>query len=147
MKKGNVLMVCLGNICRSPLAHGIFEQLTQNSSITVDSAGTANYHSGNPPDPRSIKTAAQHGIDISNQKARQFIVSDFKNFDHIFVMDQENLNNVLRLAQSESDRKKVRLLLEDKEVEDPYYGGDNGFEVVFNKIEKACKNILESWDQ
>ena len=147
MKKGNVLMVCLGNICRSPLAHGIFEQLTQNSSITVDSAGTANYHSGNPPDPRSIKTAAQHGIDISNQKARQFIVSDFKNFDHIFVMDQENLNNVLRLAQSESDRIKVRLLLEDKEVEDPYYGGDNGFEVVFNKIEKACKNILESWDQ
>ena len=147
MKKGNVLMVCLGNICRSPLAHGIFEELTKNSSITVDSAGTANYHSGNPPDPRSIKTAARHGINISGQKARQFVASDFKKFDHIFVMDQENLNNVLRLAQSESDRKKVRLLLEDKEVEDPYYGGDNGFEVVFNKIEKACKNILESWDQ
>ncbi|MDB4717225.1 low molecular weight phosphotyrosine protein phosphatase, partial [Flavobacteriaceae bacterium] len=87
MEKGNVLMVCLGNICRSPIAHGVFEYYSKDLSIKVDSAGTANYHSGNAPDPRSIKTAANHGLDISNQKARQFVYSDFKNFDHIFVMD------------------------------------------------------------
>ena len=147
MKKGNVLMVCLGNICRSPLAHGIFEHLSKDYSITVDSAGTANYHTGNAPDPRSIKTAAAKGINIANQKARQFIAADFDAFDYIFVMDQENLNNVLKLAETELDRNKVRLLLGSDEVEDPYYGGDHGFEIVFDKIEKACKNIIESWNQ
>jgi len=147
MKKGNVLMVCLGNICRSPLAHGIFEHLSKDFSITVDSAGTANYHAGNAPDPRSIKTAAAKGINIANQKARQFIAADFVAFDYIFVMDQENLNNVLKLAETESGRKKVRLLLGSDEVEDPYYGGDQGFKNFFDKIEKACKNIIESWNQ
>jgi protein-tyrosine phosphatase len=147
MKKGNVLMVCLGNICRSPLAHGIFEHLSKGFLITVDSAGTANYHSGNSPDPRSIKTAARHGINIANQKARQFVVEDFRKFDTIYLMDQENLQNVLKLAQSESDRNKVSLLLGTDEVEDPYYGGDNGFEIVFEKIERACKKIIESWNK
>ena len=120
MKKGNVLMVCLGNICRSPLAHGIFEHLSKDYSITVDSAGTANYHTGNIPDSRSVKIAAATGINISNQKARQFIAADFDAFDYIFVMDHDNLNNVLKLAKTESDRNKVRLLLESDEVEDPY---------------------------
>ena len=147
MKKGNVLMVCLGNICRSPLAHGIFEHLSKDYSITVDSAGTANYHTGNIPDSRSVKIAAATGINISNQKARQFIAADFDAFDYIFVMDYENLNNVLKLAKTESDRNKVQLLLESDEVEDPYYGGDQGFEIVFDEIEKACKNIIESWNQ
>ena len=147
MKKGNVLMVCLGNICRSPLAHGIFEHLSKDYSITVDSAGTANYHTGNTPDSRSIKIAAARGINIANQKARQFIAADFDAFDYIFVMDHENLNNVLKLAKTESDRNKVLLPLESDEVEDPYYGGNQGFEIVFDKIENACKNIIESWNQ
>ena len=94
MEKGNVLMVCLGNICRSPLAQGIFEQLSKEFSITVDSSGTARYHIGSTPDPRSIKTALNHGIDISKQKARQFTRLDFDSFDYIFVMDLQNLKNV-----------------------------------------------------
>lgn len=140
-------MVCLGNICRSPLAHGIFEQLSKEFSITVDSAGTASYHIGSSPDPRSIKTAMKHGIDISNQRARQFTKTDFDAFDHIFVMDRQNLKDVLKLSQSEVERNKVKLLLTNEEVEDPYYGGDQGFEIVFNKIEKASKEILDSWKQ
>tara|TARA_B100000767_G_C19778141_1_gene543973 strand:- start:10362 stop:10805 length:444 start_codon:yes stop_codon:yes gene_type:complete len=147
MVKGNVLMVCLGNICRSPLAHGIFEHLSKEFSITVDSAGTASYHIGNPPDPRSIKLAMNQGIDISNQRARQFTRSDFDLFDHIFAMDRQNLRNVLKLSQSETESNKVKLLLINEEVEDPYYGGDQGFEIVYNKIEKASKDILDSWKQ
>ncbi|MGB2153242.1 MAG: low molecular weight protein-tyrosine-phosphatase [Flavobacteriaceae bacterium] len=147
MEKGNVLMVCLGNICRSPLAHGIFEKLSKEFSITVDSAGTASYHIGSSPDPRSIKIAMKHGIDISNQRARQFTRSDFDSFDHIFVMDRQNLRNVLKLSQTEAERNKVKLLLTNEEVEDPYYGGDQGFEIVFDKIEKASKDILDSWKQ
>ena len=130
-------MVCLGNIFRSPLAHGIFEHLSKDYSITLDSAGTANYHTGNTPDSRSIKIAAARVINIANQKARQFIAADFDAFDYIFVMDHENLNNVLKLAKTESDRNKVLLPLESDEVEDPYYGGDQGFEIVFDKIKKA----------
>lgn len=145
MKAGNVLMVCLGNICRSPLAHGIFQTLAENLNIQVDSAGTANYHSGNAPDPRSIAVAAKNGIDISSQKARQFIAEDFSKFEHIFVMDKSNLQQVLKLAKTENDRQKVRLLLEDREVEDPYYGGQDGFTTVFNKIEKGCEAILTQW--
>ena len=147
MAKGNVLMVCLGNICRSPLAHGIFEQLSKEFSITVDSAGTASYHVGSSPDPRSIKTAMKHGIDISNQRARQFTKSDFDAFDHIFVMDRQNLRDVLKLSQLEVERNKVKLLLKNEEVEDPYYVGNQGFEIVFNKIEKACKEIIGLWKQ
>ena len=147
MEKGNVLMVCLGNICRSPLAHGIFEKLSKEFSITVDSAGTASYHIGSSPDPRSIKIAMKHGIDISNQRARQFTRSDFDSFDHIFVMDRQNLRNVLKLSQTEAERNKVKLLLTNEEVEDPYYGGDQGFDIVFDKIEKASKDILDSWKQ
>jgi len=116
MKKVNVLMVCLGNICRSPLAYGIFEHLSENFSITVDSARTVNYHTGNAPDPRSIKTVAAKRINISNQKARQFIAADFVTFNYIFVIDQKNLNNVLKLAETELDRNKVRLLLGSSEV-------------------------------
>lgn len=145
MVPGNVLMVCLGNICRSPLAHGIFQNLVADQNIKVDSAGTANYHTGAAPDPRSIEIATIHGIDISRQKARQFVVEDFDQFDYIYVMDYSNQQNVLRLARNEQDRAKVHLLLGDAEVEDPYYGGKEGFSVVFNKIQKACQHILEQW--
>ena len=145
MVPGNVLMVCLGNICRSPLAHGIFQNLVADQNIKVDSAGTANYHTGAAPDPRSVEIATIHGIDISRQKARQFVVEDFDQFDYIYVMDYSNQQNVLRLARNEQDRAKVHLLLGDAEVEDPYYGGKEGFSVVFNKIQKACQHILEQW--
>lgn len=145
MTPGNVLMVCLGNICRSPLAHGIFEHHLNNTEYLVDSAGTSNYHIGGPPDPRSIQTAQAHQIDISQQKARQFTVKDFDRFDYIYVMDRQNLANVLALATTQSHQEKVQLLLDTEEVEDPYYGGTDGFEIVFQKIEKACKQILSKW--
>ena len=145
MVPGNVLMVCLGNICRSPLAHGIFQQLAAHYNIKVDSAGTANYHTGASPDPRSREIAAKNGIDINHQQARQFVVEDFDLFDYIYVMDHSNQQNVLGLARNDQDRAKVRLLLGDAEVEDPYYGGKEGFAVVFDKIQKACQQILEKW--
>jgi protein-tyrosine phosphatase len=145
MVPGNVLMVCLGNICRSPLAHGIFQDLVADRSIKVDSAGTANYHTGAAPDPRCIEIAAQHRIDIDHQKARQFVVEDFDQFDYIYVMDYSNQQNVLHLARNDQDRAKVYLILGDAEVEDPYYGGKEGFDVVFNKIQEACQQILEQW--
>lgn len=145
MQAGNVLMVCLGNICRSPLAQGVFEQLAQDYSITVDSAGTANYHSGASPDKRSQLTAKRHGIDISSQRARQFTTADFRDFDYIYVMDRSNLSNVLSLACNEQDSAKVALLLGKDEVEDPYYGGDDGFEIVYQKIDAACREIIAQW--
>ena len=145
MQAGNVLMVCLGNICRSPLAQGVFEQLAQDYSITVDSAGTANYHSGALPDKRSQLTAKRHGIDISSQRARQFTTADFRDFDYIYVMDRSNLSNVLSLACNEQDSAKVALLLGEDEVEDPYYGGDDGFEIVYQKIDAACREIIAQW--
>ena len=138
-------MVCLGNICRSPLAHGIFETLSQDFNINVDSAGTANYHSGGQPDKRSQAIALNHGIDISKQHARQFTVNDFDAFDYIYVMDRSNLRDVLALARTEEDRKKVTLLLGHDEVEDPYYGGLEGFEIVYKKIDNACREIIEQW--
>lgn len=145
MQPGNVLMVCLGNICRSPLAHGIFQHLADDVPFLVDSAGTANYHSGAAPDPRSIAIAAKNGIDIRQQKARQFVVEDFDLFDYIYVMDHSNLNNVLSLARNQEDRAKVQLLLGEDEVEDPYYGGPEGFATVFDKIYTACQQILTQW--
>lgn len=145
MQAGNVLMVCLGNICRSPLAQGIFEQLAQDYSITVDSAGTANYHSGASPDKRSQLTAKRHGIDISSQRARQFTTADFRDSDYIFVMDRTNLSSVLSLACNEQDSAKVALLLGEDEVEDPYYGGDDGFEIMYQKIDAACREIIAQW--
>ena len=145
MVPGNVLMVCLGNICRSPLAQGIFQDLITDQNIKVDSAGTANYHTGASPDPRSIEIAAKNGIDISHQQARQFVVEDFDQFDYIYVMDKSNLQNVLQLARTEEDHAKVRLLLGNAEVEDPYYGGTDGFAIVCDKIHKACQDILDQW--
>jgi protein-tyrosine phosphatase len=139
-----ILMVCLGNICRSPLAHGVMEHLAKKHALDweIDSAGTGNWHVGHPPDRRSIAVAEIHGIDISNQRARQFEQADFDVFDHILVMDRENLKNVLALAESEDHKLKVRLLLENEVVPDPYW--DNQlFEPVFQLIEKACTDFME----
>lgn len=147
-----VLMICLGNICRSPLAEGILKSKV-SKNITVDSAGTAAWHSGSLPDKRSIVVAKKYGIDLSNQRARQFLVEDFDRFDLIYVMDKSNYVNICRLAPNEDAIKKVELILneshsgKDLEVPDPYYGGDDGFENVFQMLDEACdqiKNKLEN---
>ena len=144
-----VLMVCLGNICRSPLAEGILSSKANSELVIVDSAGTAGYHVGNPPDPRSVEVAAAHGIDISGQRCRRFSAADFDNFDYIFAMDRENLIHLQELARNDRDLNKVSLLLEtaempEVEVPDPYYGGDDGFLVVYRMIDRATDRLLES---
>ncbi len=143
-----VLMVCLGNICRSPLAEGILQSKVTDIPIYVDSAGTAGYHIGNPPDPRSIAVARKNLIDISRQRCRKFEVVDFEEFDLIYVMDRSNLADILHLAPNEVARKKVSLLLDllpgsESEVPDPYYGGVDGFDHVFDLISRACDKFCE----
>ncbi len=139
-----ILMVCLGNICRSPLAHGILEHMATEQGLDweVDSAGTGNWHVGEGPDRRSTRTAREHGIDISKQVCRQFDVGDFDEFDYIFVMDKNNLSDVLAKARNQQDKEKVKLLLGDKIVPDPYYD-DNQFEPVFKMIEEGCRVIIK----
>lgn len=145
--KTRILMVCLGNICRSPLAHGILQSKLPSNLFYIDSAGTANYHSGNTPDPRSIKIAKKNGVDISQQTARQFTTDDFDNFDIIFAMDESNFKNIIRLANTSNDKKKVHLILNKnpsihiKNVPDPYYGGNSGFKDVYNMLEDTCEII------
>ncbi|MFZ9004326.1 MAG: low molecular weight protein-tyrosine-phosphatase [Robiginitalea sp.] len=144
-----VLMVCLGNICRSPLAEGILTSKTSPELVFVDSAGTAGYHVGNPPDPRSVEVAASHGVDISRQRCRRFSPADFDNFDYIFAMDRENLIHLQGLARNARDLEKVSLLLKtaempDEEVPDPYYGGEDGFLAVYRMIDRATDQLLES---
>lgn len=141
-----ILMVCLGNICRSPLAHGILESILPSDKFYVDSAGTGNYHIGAPPDQRSIDVARLHGIDISKQKCRQFQVSDFDAFDVIYVMDESNFKDVVNLARDQNDIAKVKLILDKdghpkNEVPDPYFGDDKDFATVFNLLQVACKTI------
>jgi protein-tyrosine phosphatase len=138
-----LLMVCLGNICRSPLAEGVMQHLAKENGLDwyVDSAGTGNWHIGEGPDRRSTCTARNHGIDISWQVCRLFRVSDFDTFDHIFVMDKNNLSDILAKARNKEDAKKVKLLLGDKIVPDPYYD-DEQFEPVFKMIEEGCKGII-----
>lgn len=139
-----ILMVCLGNICRSPLAHGVMEQLIKERDLDweVDSAGTGNWHIGQGPDGRSTREAQRNGIDISRQVCRQFNVRDFDAFDHIVVMDKNNRNDVLLLARNQQDKDKVRLLLGDKEVPDPYYD-DSQFAPVFKMIQQGCAALMD----
>ena len=135
-------MVCLGNICRSPLAQGILQSKIKESTY-VDSAGTASYQIGNSPDSRSILVAKEKGIDISNYKARKFVEEDFKKFDFIYVMDNSNFKNVISMADSKDDRDKVSLIHPlKKEVPDPYYGEIKDFKVCYSLLEKACDKII-----
>ena len=142
-------MVCLGNICRSPLAEGILKSKVDTAKVYVSSAGTGSWHVGEQPDPRSIAVAKKNGLDISNQRGRHFTASDFDEFDHIFVMDNSNKKNVLDLAVSEDQKKKVRLIMEEifpnenVDVPDPYYGGANGFDQVYDMLDKACTSIAK----
>ena len=144
-----ILMVCLGNICRSPLAEGIMTSKLPNDLYQVDSAGTAGYHIGSAPDPRSITVARKNGLNISNQKCRKFEVEDFDSYDYIFVMDESNFENVVKLARNPEDISKVSLIMnvlhpnENVEVPDPYYGGDSGFDDVYDMLDKACNRFVE----
>ncbi len=144
-------MVCLGNICRSPLAEGIMLKLIADNQldIEVDSAGTSNYHIDEAPDRRTITNAAKHGVDLKTLRARQFKASDFDKFDKIYVMDKSNMTNVLALATNQEQKNKVDLLLNvtnpgmNLEVPDPYFGGEQGFEDVFQMVYKACQQIAK----
>lgn len=145
--KTNVLMVCLGNICRSPLAEGILKSKVDAKKIFVDSAGTGDYHVGDLPDPRSIKIAKKKGLDITSQRGRQFKTIDFDKFHHIYVMDTFNYADILSLARNEADKNKVHLILdevfpgENVDVPDPYQGGEQGFINVYEMLEEACTII------
>ncbi len=144
--KTKILMVCLGNICRSPLAEGILKSKVSTNTILVDSAGTAGYHIGNSPDIRSIAVAKKYGIDISKQVCRKFSKKDFSDFDIIYAMDKSNYTNIIAKTTNKEELNKVKLLLNEidlkiNEVPDPYYGGDQGFEDVYNLIDKACTVI------
>ena len=144
-----ILMVCLGNICRSPLAEGILSSKGKHLNIEVDSAGTAAYHIGKQPDIRSIEIANKYAIDLNQQRARQFSRADFDEFDIIYAMDTNNYAHLISLASSESERDKIRMILNEinpnayQSVPDPYYGGDNGFQNAYNMLDKACDKIIQ----
>jgi len=145
-----ILMVCLGNICRSPLAQGILERKVKDQKLPweVDSAGTASYHVGNLPDPRSIDKATEYGIDITHQRSRKVTKSDLKNFDLILAMDASNYNNLVKLSDDSIDDSKIKMILnythpgENRQVPDPYY--DDGFENVFKLLDEACDRLIKA---
>ena len=142
-------MVCLGNICRSPMAHGIMREIINQQGLDahVDSAGTSSYHIGAPPDFRQQETALSKNIDISDLRARQFVKSDFDKFDIIYAMDESNFQNIVNLSSNKNDTDKIALILNEIQprknhsVPDPYYGGDEGFELVYNLLKEACTII------
>ena len=145
-----ILMVCLGNICRSPLADGLLRKKVKqhNLDVYVDSAGTSNFHVGSSPDERMRTTAKKFGVSIDELRARQFISDDFDNFDLIYAMDSSNYNNILKLARTDEDKEKVKLILNESQpglnlnVPDPYYGGDQGFIDVYEMLDDATEVIL-----
>jgi protein-tyrosine phosphatase len=150
----NILMVCLGNICRSPLAEGILQAKINHLKLpwTVDSAGTGSWHIGDPPDPRSVLVADKHGIDITGQRARQFSVNDFENFDWILAMDFQNKKDIIFKARTPAQSKKVQLIMEFlpqasfKDVPDPYWD-DDGFEKVFQMLDLAIGAMIEEFQK
>ena len=148
-----VCFVCLGNICRSPLAQGVFEALVIQEGlqdrIIIGSAGTSHWHVGGPPDPRMQQTACQHGIHL-NSRARQFQAADFKRMDLVLAMDHTNLSTLQQMRPAAELHDKLFLFRSfdpenngDLEVPDPYYGGDKGFETVFQMIERTCPKVLQ----
>jgi protein-tyrosine phosphatase len=148
-----ILMVCLGNICRSPLAEGLLASKLPKDKFFIDSAGTGAYHIGKHPDHRSILVAQKHGIDITYQKARQFTPRDFEDFDYIFAMDNTNYDNIIELAKTDAHKSKVDMILnhlfpgENVDVPDPYYGLQNGFDMVYEMLDETCdilaKKLIE----
>ncbi|HEX7966018.1 MAG TPA: low molecular weight protein-tyrosine-phosphatase [Gammaproteobacteria bacterium] len=148
----SVLFVCMGNICRSPTAEGVFRklhaELAPELDIHIDSAGTHAYHIGDPPDPRSHAAALKRGVDISSHRGRQARAQDFHDFDYVIAMDSENLRRLASLRPKDA-RAELRLLLEYSpeagitDVPDPYYGGAGGFERVLDLVEQGCRALLE----
>jgi len=144
-----ILMVCLGNICRSPLAEGILESKLPKDKFIVDSAGTGSWHIGHPPDERSIAIAKKNQISISHQLGKQFSVADFDAYDYIYVMDHSNYINVLELALTKDHKDKVQMILnelfpnENADVPDPYFGLTNGFQIVYDMLDKVCNVIAK----
>jgi protein-tyrosine phosphatase len=139
-----ILFVCMGNICRSPTAEGVMRRLIDDEGldIEVDSAGTGGWHAGEPPDERATVAAQRRGVTLEGA-ARQVKESDFRRFDLLVAMDRGNLRDLLALAPDEESREKVRLLVPDADVPDPYYGGDRGFETVLDMVESACRQLLD----
>lgn len=143
-------MVCMGNICRSPMAQGLMEEKIRKYGLNamVDSAGTIDYHEGEPPDVRAQAVMKAHGIDISGQRARQIRPEDIEEFDYIFVMDSGNLREVLRISPP-GHKDKIKYVTafawpgENLEVPDPYYGGREGFEKTYQVLDKACEAIAQ----
>jgi protein-tyrosine phosphatase len=145
-----ILFVCLGNICRSPLAEAIFNEKAGklNLKVEADSCGFESFHRGDPADPRSIAVARNHGIDLNSHTARMFTVRDFENYDRIYVMDRNNYNDVMGVARDTADERKVDYILnlvypgENRPVPDPWYGGKEGFEKVFHLLDEACDALI-----
>lgn len=144
----SILLVCLGNICRSPTAHAVLQQMAHNQgqSLTIDSAGTGDWHIGHPPDERATETAKQRGYDLSPLRARQVQPDDFYSFDLILAMDRSNLRNLKKVAPADATAQ-IELFLpygnsSTQEVPDPYFGGKDGFTHVLDLIENASENIL-----
>lgn len=147
-----ILMVCHGNICRSPLAEALLRDKLVKlgvKGVEIDSAGTSDYHEGEHPDPRTIANARKHGIDVSQLKARQFKSNDYEAFDRIYAMDSANYADIILLAEDYTMKQKARLFLDAAHpgtmasVPDPWYGGEEGFEKVFHIIDKACDIIAK----
>ena len=145
-----ILMVCLGNICRSPLAEGILKAKVEAKDLDwdIESAGTSSFHNGELPDSRSIAVAKAHGIDITDQRSRLFVKEDLNEFDLILAMDSSNYQNILRMATNEIQKRKVKLIMNyekpgyNQAVPDPYWNSD-GFEGVFQMLDRACEKIIE----
>jgi protein-tyrosine phosphatase len=152
MSEIKVLFVCMGNICRSPTAQGVFQAMVAEAGlaqrIAIDSAGTHAYHIGNPPDTRASRAAARRGLDLTGQRARRVETADFARFDYVLAMDSSNLDDLLSICPHEH-RQKVRLFLEFSapagrtDVPDPYYGGERGFERVLDLVEEGASALLD----
>ncbi len=147
-----ILMVCLGNICRSPLAEGILKHKADKAGLNwiIDSAGTSGWHAGELPDARSIDIAKKHGVDITYQRSRQFSPYDIEQFDIIYAMDTSNYRDLVKHTQTKAEKEKIKIILnelhpnENRSVPDPYYD-DNGFEDVFEMLDKACDEIIKKY--
>lgn len=144
-KTFRILAVCLGNICRSPIAHGLLEHHSKDfkGEFVIDSAGTIGMHAGSDPDPRSMEIMNKHGHDISKQRSRQFRHYDFNEFDIILAMDSSNYRDLQGLAVNEDESSKIRMMIDGVNVPDPYYGGKDGFKHVYDMLDKAVIELLE----
>lgn len=146
-------MVCLGNICRSPLAQGILEHKAKAAGVDwlIDSAGTGAWHVGQQPDRRSCEVAHRHGIDITAQAARKINRADLQDFDLVYCMDASNYNDVIALCRTQDEENKVKLIMNEAEPEknisvpDPYFGGADGFEAVYQMLDRACDAIIKKY--